>query len=101
MSITALVSLDQATVDALPVEAIVNYQGQDFIFIETVPVLGTAHEEAGITTFHKIPIKRGTTDIGYSEITLLENVPEGTKIVTKGAFFLMAKMTNQGEAHEH
>jgi len=102
MSITALVSLDHATVNALPVEAIVNHQGQDFIFIEsTTTASDTAHQKEGITTYRKIPVKRGTTDIGYSEITLLENIPDGTMIVVKGAFFLMAKMTNQGEAHQH
>ena len=103
MSITALISLDQATVDALPVDAFVNYQGQDFIFIEAEkPASDTLHpEEKEDIFFKKIPVRRGTTDIGYSEVTFLEEIPDTAKIVMKGAFFLMAKMTNQGEAHEH
>ena len=52
-------------------------------------------------TFEKIPVKKGTSDVGYTEITLLKEIPADAKIVTKGAFFILAKMTNQGEAHEH
>ncbi len=51
-------------------------------------------------TFLRIPVAKGTTDVGYSEITLLADVPENAKIVVKGAFFILAKQTNSGE-HEH
>lgn len=127
MSITALVSLDNATVDAVPTAAIVNHEGQDYIFVVTDEhnesehhehseteeahshdEHGHLHEEgeqkqdvAGSLTFEKIPVRKGTTDIGYSEITLLKDIPAGAKIVTNGAFFVLAKMTNQGEGHEH
>lgn len=121
MSITAIVSLENATVDAVPTEAIVNYQGQDYIFVVTDAHTekehhsaedGEAHDEHGHKheeqgkpaegglTFERIPVRKGTTDVGYSEITLLKDVPAGTKIATKGAFFILAKMTNSG-GHEH
>ena len=54
-----------------------------------------------LAAFEKIPVRKGTTDVGFSEITLLSDIPDNAKIVTNGAFFLMAKLTNQGEAHEH
>lgn len=97
MSVTALVSLDQMGADAVPEEAIVSHGGQDFIFI----VKGKASGEEAATTFEKVPVRKGTTDVGYSEITLLNAIPAGSQIVTKGAFFILAKMTNQGEAHSH
>lgn len=114
MSITALVSLEHATVDAVPTEAIVNYQGNDFIFITKTdhkeePHGHDGHEHGHAETTHlpdssvlfeRIPVRKGTTDIGYSEVTLLKEIPEHTQIVTKGAFFILAKMTNSGE-HEH
>lgn len=121
MSITALVSLENATVDAVPTEAIVNYQGQDFIFVVTDPHAekehhkedGEKHDEHGHKhgetenlpsednlTFERIPVRKGTTDVGYSEITVLTSLPSNPKIATKGAFFILAKMTNSGE-HEH
>jgi len=124
MSITALVSLENATVDAVPTNAIVQSEGQDFIFIVTDAhneeehhtgeaehnhdEHGHKHDEAeketlteGETTFEKIPVKKGTTDVGYSEITLLKDIPSNSKVVVNGAFFILAKMTNRGEAHEH
>lgn len=125
MNITALVSLEDALVDAVPTDAIVNYEGQDYIFIVTDAhaevehhdseeakeghehdaqghqlVDKEEHHEEG-TTFEKIPVRKGTTDIGYSEIALLKEIPANSKIVTSGAFFILAKMTNQGEGHEH
>jgi cobalt-zinc-cadmium efflux system membrane fusion protein len=47
-----------------------------------------------------VPVAKGTSDVGYSEITLLKETAADIKIVTKGAFFILAKMTNSGE-HEH
>lgn len=96
MSITAAVSLDQATFDAVPTSSIVNYQGQDFIFIKTPTNTSTES-----VTFEKVPIRKGTSDIGYSEITLLKDIPKDAEVVINGAFFLMAKMTNEGQAHSH
>ncbi len=117
MNITALVSLDKSTVPAVPTDAIVSYQGKDFIFIVTeahaedehpsdtakTAVINHKEESKGETkgiTFEKIPVAKGTTDVGYSEVTLLKDIPANSKIVTKGAFFILAKMTNTGE-HEH
>ena len=119
MSITALVSLEQANVDAVPTEAIVNYQGQDFIFMvsknesakqgaaykASQDSHGHSHTEIelpkeGSVIFERIPIRKGTTDVGYSELTLLKEIPANSIIATKNAFFLLAKMTNSGE-HEH
>lgn len=124
MNITALVSLDNATLPAVPTEAIVNHEGQDYIFIVTDDHAeaehreseeGHDHDEAGHhhdddektppptdgLTFERIPVRRGTTDVGYTEIALLKDVPANVRIVVKGAFFVWAKMTNQGEGHAH
>lgn len=124
MSITALVSLENATVSAVPTEAIVNYQGEDYIFIATDPHNEEEHHEESESdehehdehghqhteevnapegeeiTFERIPVRKGTTDVGYSEITLLKDIPADAKVVVKGAFFILAKMTNAGE-HSH
>lgn len=113
MNITAIISLDKNTVQAVPTEAIVTIAGQDFIFIvkddheDEKPVAGktkpdekTAHGHDEGIVFEKIPVVKGTTDIGYTEITLLKEIPKDSKIVAKGAFFVLAKMTNSGE-HEH
>ncbi|MBK6861610.1 MAG: efflux RND transporter periplasmic adaptor subunit [Saprospiraceae bacterium] len=139
MSITALVSLENANVDAVPTTAIINHEGQDYIFIVSdahaeeehhehkEPGETHEHDEHGHqhsekeerdhkekgthkekgaqreegTTFEKIPVRKGTSDVGYSEITLLREIPPNSKIVTNGAFFILAKMTNKGEGHAH
>lgn len=89
MNITANISLDQATLPAIPTEAIVNLQGQDYIFI-----VDSVDNKKNETQFKRIPVVKGTTDIGYSEITLLKEVPAGVKVVIKGSFFILAKQTN-------
>ncbi len=131
MSITALVSLSSATVESVPTEAIVNHEGQDYIFVvssmddeksgtslkENDSVhshegekgdLEHSHNEnsnvdthAGSVIFERIPVVKGTTDIGYSEITVLSKIHPDSKIVIKGAYFILGKMTYSGEAHEH
>jgi len=115
MTITAVISLENATVPAVPTDAIVTIAGQDYIFMVTNEHAEDEHqqgkdsikhdtkeqhkEEKGLT-FEKIPVAKGTTDVGYTEITLLKEIPKDAKIVVKGAFFVLAKMTNTGE-HEH
>ncbi|HQV00575.1 MAG: efflux RND transporter periplasmic adaptor subunit [Bacteroidia bacterium] len=134
MNITAIVSLENALLNAVPNDAIVNYQGLDYVFIVTDKTKiadsdavhkhkedneNHEHEHAnhqehshthdaesnavknGETTFEKIPIKKGTSDIGYTEIVLLKEIPAHARVVTKGAFFILAKMTNEGQAHAH
>ncbi len=89
MNITANISLDQATLPAIPTEAIINYLGQDFIF-----VVDSVDNKKSETHFKRIPIVKGTSDVGYSEITLLKEIPADAKVVIKGSFFILAKQTN-------
>lgn len=110
MNITAVISLEKATVPAVPSDAIVTYAGQDFIFIVTDAnqnnidslqrVAENSQQKDTGLTFEKIPVAKGTTDVGYTEITLLKDIPKDVQIVVKGAFFVLAKMTNSGD-HEH
>ncbi len=117
MNVTALVSLNKSTVPAVSTDAIVSYQGKDYIFVvtdahaedehtaDTAKNTVIKHDEenkgkAKGITFERVPVAKGTSDVGYSEITLLKDIPATAKIVTKGAFFILAKMTNSGE-HEH
>lgn len=125
MNVIAIISLQKATVPAVPTDAIITLQGQDYIFMvadehaknenhgegkDTLKYnAGEAHdkkeakpyniEKKGIT-FEIIPVAKGATEIGYTQITLLKEIPTDAKIVVKGAFFVLAKMMNTGE-HEH
>lgn len=120
MNITALISLDKITTPAVPNDAIVTYQGQDYIFMVTDPHAEKEHTEkkdgeanqhdhiegkkeiGGGITFEKVPVAKGTSEVGYTQITVLKTIPANAQIVTKGAFFVLAKITNSGEGeHGH
>ncbi|PZU13556.1 MAG: efflux RND transporter periplasmic adaptor subunit, partial [Chryseobacterium sp.] len=50
--------------------------------------------------FEKIEVVKGSTDMGYTAITPVNDIAPDAKIVVKGAFFVNAKLSNSGE-HEH
>lgn len=114
MNITALISIGSAVVPAVPSEAIVSAQGQDYIFVQTeAPAahseehkedsgaqVGDGHKEKPGLYFERVQVIRGASDVGYTEVTPVKNVAPKTPIVAKGAFFVLAKMTNTG-GHEH
>jgi len=119
MNITAIVSLNNVTTSAVPNEAIVDADGKSFIFIITDKKPDEHHDDDDehkhsatekhndekqkepITNFERIEIVKGVSNVGYTAITTVAEIPIDAKIVTKGAFFVNAKLTNQGEAHEH
>jgi len=119
MNITAIVSLNNITTAAVPNEAIVDADGRSFIFIITDKKPDEHHEEEEghkhsadekhdeekekqpTINFERIEVIKGVSNVGYTAITTVNEIPKDAKIVTKGAFFVNSKLTNQGEAHEH
>ena len=112
MNITAVISIGEAVVPAVPNDAIITYQGQDYIFVLTNQKIPEHKEEAKNAKddkepekedaeifFERVQVVKGASDIGYTEITLIKSLPPDSKIISKGAFFANAKMTNTGE-HE-
>jgi len=110
MNVTAVISIGDALVSAVPSDAIVNNQGQDYIFVLNKKAQSKQEEkkegqgknsdeskEEESFNFERVPVIIGMSDVGYTEITLLENLPADSKIITTGAFFAIAKMTNAGE----
>lgn len=94
MNVVAIISIGESLVPAVPTESIVNSGAEDFIFI-------LEKKDGSKNIYKKIPVGKGATDVGYSQITPLTEIPNDSKIVTKGAFFLLAKMNNTGEEHSH
>ena len=103
MNITAVISIGETVLPAVPTEAIVSFQGQDYIFVSKNNTSPTAKETDNSKTkntelkFERVQVVKGTSDVGFTEVTLMKDLPPGTQIVTKGAFFVLAKMTNTGE----
>lgn len=94
MNVVAIISIGESLVPAVPTESIVNSGAEDFIFI-------LEKKDGSDNIYKKIPVVKGTTDVGYSQITPLIEIPNDSQIVTNGAFFLMAKMNNTDEEHDH
>jgi len=117
MNITAIVSLNNVTSPAVPTEAIVEADGKYYIFIKTNKEPEEHHEEGeeghdhkeaekgkeaepkNTSNFEKIEIIKGVSNMGYTAITFVNDIPKDAVIVTKGAFFINAKLSNTGE-HE-
>ncbi len=113
MNITAIVSLNDVTTTAIPNEAIVSTDGKDYIFVvinnqaaEEKPegakvknenVAKSKIKETENVNFEKIEVAKGVSNMGYTAITLVKDLPANAKIVIKGAFFVNAKLTNKGE----
>ena len=103
MNITAVISIGQTVLPAVPTEAIVSFQGQDYIFVSKSNTSTTQNNKDSSETkdaelkFERVQVVKGTSDVGFTEVTLMKDLPPGTRIVTKGAFFVLAKMTNTGE----
>lgn len=126
MNITGMISISNVLSPAVPNDAIVEADGKYYIFIQTqkeaeahddhghdhdegeaghdhkTEAEAAAHAKSGAQgmNFEKIEIIKGTSDLGYTAITPVRELPDGTKVVVKGAFFINAAMSNTG-GHEH
>jgi cobalt-zinc-cadmium efflux system membrane fusion protein len=113
MYVAANINITNQTVQALPKDAIVRNGDKYYIYIqeehqEEAPKakeVESQHkegEEKGHNEVHfkAIEVVPGTTDLGYTEVKLIEKIPADAKIVIKGAFYLLATSKGGGE-HEH
>lgn len=122
MYVSANISIKNATVPALPKDAVVKNGDKYFVYIQEeheekatakkpeahAHKEGEAHseetagEEEGHNEIHfkAIEVIPGTTDLGYTEVKFVGELPADAKIVIKGAFYLLSAMKGGGE-HEH
>ena len=118
MNVTAIVSLNNVTTSAVPNDAIVNADGKYYIFVQTNKKAEEHHEEGeeegshkegeekehkedkSSKNFEKVEVLKGVSDMGYTAVTFVNEIPADAKIVVKGAFFVNAKLSNSG-GHEH
>jgi cobalt-zinc-cadmium efflux system membrane fusion protein len=95
MYVNAYISESESKVTALPSEAVVSFDDKDYIFIYE-----KEKEEAGMpfTEYRMIEVKKGVTGSGFTEIKLPEGFNASTaKVVTRGAYNLLAAKKNAGE----
>jgi membrane fusion protein, heavy metal efflux system len=87
MFMNAEIRVEGQEVNALPVEALVAYEGKQFAFVVK-----------GDKQFELTEVKTGNTENGYTAIDTAD-VPgmDNTVFVTKGAYMLLMKMKNTGQ----
>ena len=86
---SALIETGSSSVAALPIKAIVNFEGRHFVFIE---------KDAATHRYEFFEIKTGASDGVYTEVDLNENDPGyRDKIIISGAFELLNVLKNVDE----
>lgn len=117
----ATLDLGDSRVTALPEGAIVSAEGKDYIFVVTPHSEPEKHENrpTGATgtgtepnssptgteqhgmSFKQIPVRRGVTEGGYSQVTLPSNFDLAKmRVVVKGAFAVLSQLKGGGEEEE-
>jgi len=91
MYLKAYVEAGTQSLPAIPDQAIVNFEGKDFIFV--------ADTEAN--HYKMIEISKGISELGYTEINLGNGVSNESLIVVNGAYDILAKMKNSEEEGGH
>jgi cobalt-zinc-cadmium efflux system membrane fusion protein len=91
MYVKAMIETRTDDLPALPIDAIIQSEGKDFIFVQT----DTAQNK---TTFKMIPVVKGIEQEGFVAVTL----PDGydmklIRIVIKGAYALLSAIKNVEE----
>lgn len=99
MYVSANINIVNATVPALPKDAVVRNADKYFVFVQEEEHKNEKPKEKEIH-FKAIEVIPGTTDLGFTEVKFVDRIEPDAKIVTKGAFYLLSAMKGGGE-HEH
>ena len=80
--VEARIQVDKYEALALPDAAVVSSGDDHFIYLETAP-----------RVYRQVAVRTGASDLGYTEIVPLSELPKGARIVTKGAYYLLSEAT--------
>jgi cobalt-zinc-cadmium efflux system membrane fusion protein len=124
MYVNALIDIGSTTVEALPLEAVVQADGKEFIFVLEGgeghghgEAHGHSHDEAAhadhddhksdapASTYHfqRIEVKTGAAQLGYAQVTPLQPLDHHAQIVLKGAYYIQSHLLKNtgGGGHAH
>ncbi|WP_456461857.1 efflux RND transporter periplasmic adaptor subunit [Lutibacter sp.] len=93
MFVEARITTSNKEVSALPEGAFVTEKGLDYIFIQK-------ENDKDNITLEKVQINRGISDLGFSEVVFINEIPKNIVVVTKGAYYVNAEL-NKGEFEDH
>lgn len=120
MYVNAVIDVGTSTVDAVPIDAVIKAEGREFIFVlegvhDAAPA-ATTHAQDGhvhenepaqpagkVYHFQRIEVKTGTAELGYIQVTPVQEMPANAKIVLKGAYYLQSHLLKNdgGGGHDH
>lgn len=119
MYVNALIDVGVNKVKALPEAAIVQADGREFIFIlEKIEEEKSHDEQSGHDHedehehsekagkgyhFQRIEVKTGTKQLGFVQVTFLQDIPSDAQIVLKGAYYIQSHLLKSegGGGHQH
>jgi len=93
MFVEARITTSNKEVSALPEGAFVTEKGLDYIFIQK-------EKNKENITLEKVQINRGISDLGFSEVVFIDEIPKNIVVVTKGAYYVNAELS-KGEFEDH
>jgi cobalt-zinc-cadmium efflux system membrane fusion protein len=101
MYLKAIIETGGDSVNALPNEAIVDYQGKKYIFVP----IENMHEKkptnkthvSGGQQFNMIEVRTGKSESGFTELVLPEDSTMDRRVVIKGAYSILSKIMNSEE----
>lgn len=97
MYINGKIRTGEVSVPALPEDAIIEEEGNPYIFI------AEKHQEDGKTEWELKPVqvRTGINEDGWVEIKLLEPLPEGALVAYNNAYYLISEMQKSQTSHGH
>lgn len=108
MYVNALIDIEAKEMDALPLEAVIKAEGREFIFVLERIVVEEKSENGTIIEqkefhFQRIEVKSGTSQLGFVEVTLLQEIPEDARIVLSGTYYIQSHLLKNdgGGGHAH
>ncbi|KAA3638225.1 MAG: HlyD family efflux transporter periplasmic adaptor subunit [Bacteroidetes bacterium] len=93
--VEAKIWLNDHTVEALPEAAIIKDGASSYIYY------ANPDQTDDEVIFNRVMILPGTTDKGFTSVKLIQEIPDGMKIVTEGAYFVYAQSKAGELKHEH
>lgn len=98
MYLTAWIEIGNAMVNALPDDAIIQFEGKPCIFVAK----GREAGADGNYLYEMLTIEKGNSELGYTEVIMPPGFDmKGADIVVKGAYALFSKLKNTEEEGEH
>ena len=89
MYVEARIQIDNYKANALPTDAVVSNGDEHYVYIETKK-----------NHYKQIAVKTGVSDMGFTEISALEEIPANAKAVIKGAYYLLSQLTKGSGEHD-